>query len=301
MKTKHFLYGGVCLGIATALLRIVQYTSAIDEQGFYRAGSLSSFLSGCLVGLMLVGCVWSLLAKARQKEQVTAEALLPHGAADLLFWGLALASAAFGIYRIYLAATHGSLDFNLPGSIPQPSYYFGEPTLDWPGALVGGLSLLGAIGWVVLCYRRETGFMLLPILQLGAIIIDYFWATYQFIHVSGYILMTLGLCVLLLCTVSLAKASVGAVCTRGRLAGFSVLAVCTLPACFTDAFFHPTLPNLLLAVLAFLFYALAIFILLQLDKPTPLPQEEAEAPDLSALNQYFSEIPEEEQNDEENR
>ncbi len=300
MKIKHFLYGGLGLGLAAGLLRISQYIFTIDEQGFFRTGNSASLLNGCLVGLLLIGCLWSFLAKMQKKEQVTAKVLFPRGAADLIFGGLALLSAAFGIYRIYLAATHSPLSFHLSGGLAEAPFSVVEPAVNWLEILVGVLCLLGACGWIVLCYRRETGFALLPILQLGTMIIDYFWATYQYIHVSGYILMTLGLCTVLLYTVSLAKASVGAVCSCGRLTGVSVLVLCAVPACFVEGFFNPTLPNLLLALLGVLFYALAILTLLQLTKPQPMKttELEAEMPDLSELNQYFSEIPEEEQEDE---
>ena len=68
MKTKHFLYGGIGIGLIAGLLRLLQYILVIDQQGFYRVGNLTSLLNGCLIGILFFGCVWSFLSKSHQKE-----------------------------------------------------------------------------------------------------------------------------------------------------------------------------------------------------------------------------------------
>jgi len=303
MKTKLFLCGGLSLGLIAGVLRIVQYFTCIDELGFYQTGGPASFLTGCLVGILLVGCAWSILSSRKLKEQVPANTALPRVPANLIFGGLATLSIAMGIFRIFLATTQTDPDFHLPHAIGDIPSIFSKPAVDWPGMLVSVLCLLGASGWIVLCFRRETGFSILPTLQVGALIIDYFWATYQYIHISAYILMVFSLCAVLLYCASLAKLSVGASCSRGRLTGVSVLLLCLVPASIIESFIHPTLPNLMLLILNLLLFALAVITLLQLSKPQAKLEDEtlSDMPDPAVLNRYFSEIPEEEQNHEENR
>ena len=51
MKTKTCLYGALSLGLVAGILRIVQYFTVIDQDGFFIKGALTDFTNGCLVGL----------------------------------------------------------------------------------------------------------------------------------------------------------------------------------------------------------------------------------------------------------
>ena len=282
MKTKTCLYGALSLGLVAGILRIVQYFTVIDQDGFFIKGALTDFTNGCLVGLLGVGVIFSFICSLKQKEQVPFARLYPRGLADCLFLALAVIAAAEGAYRIFLAAETTPLDVT--------------------ALLLCLLCLLSGLGWFFLCKRKETPLAFFPVLHLGIFIISYFWVTYQYIHVSGYIMMILGLCALLLFVTALMKAVTGASCSRGRMIFVSALAISCIPATFAEAAFNPTFVNLLMLANGALIFALAILTLLCLSKPLPEEEpaeEENEGPDLSTMNQFFSELPEEEETEEE--
>ncbi len=282
MKIKSFITGALSFGLAAGVLRTIQYLTVIDSDGFFKKDNLTVLLNGCLIGLLGIGLIWSLLSGLKQKAQAPFADLYPRGLSDLLFFGLAAVAAFEGIYRLYTLLR--------------------TPPINGIELLVSILCLLGALGWVSLSKRSATLLAIFPILHLSASIIDYFWATYQYIHISGYVLMVLGLCTLVLFTTMLMKAASGATCSRGRMVGFSTLAISMIPATFIEPFFNPTLPNIILALQGGLTFFLALLTLIQLSKPAPTPKSapttEPNQPDLAALNQYFAEIMEEDEDNE---
>lgn len=282
MKTKKCLFGALSLGLVAGILRLVQYFTVIDKDGFFTQGALADFTNGCLVGILAVGVIFSFICSLKQKEQVPFARLYPRGFADLLFLALAVIAATEGAYRLFIAAN--------------------ATPIDSLSILLGILGLLSGLAWIFLCKRKETPLAFFPVLHLGGFIISYFWVTYQYIHVSGYVMMILGLCALLIFITSLMKAATGASCSRGRLTFVSALAICSIPATFAEAIFNPTFVNLLMLANGALIFALAILTLLCLSKPLPeeaAAEEENEGPDLTTMNQFFSELPEEEETEEE--
>ncbi len=277
MKIKHGFISTALIGIAAGVVRILQYKMTIGADGYYIGGHLSDLLRGILVGLFASGAIWSIICGLMQKKS---QAVLPHhftrsAAARILFLLLAPAALADGLYRLSTSADTLSL-------------------------VLGVLCIASALTWLLLGIRgKQTPVLaILPVLQLGAMIIDYFWHTYKFIQVSEYTLGILGLCALVYFALLLTKAMIGADCSKQRLAIGSfmlmIFGAATLMAPLAGGF---RIPLLLTAIQCFLYCLLAALMLIWLpEKSEPAPK--AEGPDLEALNEYISELPEVEEDDE---
>lgn len=280
MKIKQGFYGAAAIGIAISVLRILQYILSIDAEGYYKAGGLSSFLSGMLIGLLAVGAIWSILCGFKMKAAVSFRRLIGEKPiVKVCFAALGISGMASGVLKLIGA----------------------KGTLPILGAV---LILAGGICWLLLAIKGSLPGLavLLPVAGIIAEILLYFWNTYKFIQVSEYALVLLGLCCLCLFTLLLMKALAGADCSKGRLA---------TAACFTlifggAAFLAPlaggiTPDAILRGIEGIAFILLAAFALKQLPgADAPATEETWESPDLSHLNEYISNLPEVEENENEN-
>lgn len=267
MKTKHCFLSAALIGIAAGVVRILQHIWTIDPRGFYLGGRLSDFFAGCLVGLLAVGLLLGIFSGIRQKKE---PATLYHFGKStptrLLFLILAAVSVSDGIFR-------------LAGGISIPAVF----------------CFLGGIAWLILALRGTfPPFMeLLPLLQLGGLIVDYFRSTYKYIQISEYCLGLLGLSSMAYFALVLIKTLSEADCTKGRLITASsfllVFGVTSFLTPLTDGF---EWSKLLFAVHGFTYCLLAALTLIWLPEGKHSPSAPIETPNLDALNQYISDLPE---------
>lgn len=267
MKTKHCFLSAALIGIAAGVVRILQYIWTIDPRGFYLGDRRSDFLAGCLVGLLAVGVLFGILSGIRQKKEPAA--LYHFGKSTptrLLFLVLAAVSIADGIFR-------------LAGGISVPTV----------------LCFLGGVAWLVLAFRGTfPPFMeLLPLLQLGGLIVDYFRSTYKYIQISEYSLRLLGLCAMAYFALVLIKTMTGADCPRGRL----ITAACLLLIFGVVSFLAPLAggfewSKLLFAVHGFTYCLLAALTLIWLPEGKLSPAAPIETPNPDTMNEYISDLPE---------
>lgn len=267
MKTKHCFLSAALIGIAAGVVRILQYIWTIDPRGFYLGDRRSDFLAGCLVGLLAVGALFSLFCGIRQKKS---PATLYHFGKStptrLLFLVLAAVSVSDGIFR-------------LAGGISIPTV----------------LCFLGGIAWLILALRGTfPPFMeLLPLLQLGGLIVDYFRSTYKYIQISEYSLSLLGLCAMAYFALVLIKTLAEAECPRGRL----ITASCLLLVFGVTSFLAPLAggfewSKLLFAVHGFTYCLLAALTLIWLPESKNDQAAPIETPNPDTMNEYISDLPE---------
>lgn len=269
MKTKHCFLGAAAIGFLAGVIRILQHTWTIDPRGFYTEGLLSSLLAWLLVGLLAVGAVWSIVCGATQKR------------------GQAI------FFRSFCTSTPTRVLFILLAAI---SFADGGLRLMEAGlSLTPCLCLAGGIAWLTMGLTGAFLPMmeLMPLLQLGALIVDYFKNTYKYIQVSTYSLGLLGLCAATYFALVLIKVLNGADCARGRLTTASCLLVlfgCTsFLAPLADGF---SLQALIFAVHGFTYCLLAALTLIWMPEGKHLAVPENEVPDPNELDQYINEIPE---------
>lgn len=273
MKMKQGFIGAGVIGLLAGVLRVVQYIFTIDNEGYYKTGALSGFLGGMLVGLLAAGLVWSLLCGAAQKKKLVS--------CDDLFGGSRWASVCFAVIGI------SALFEGLVRLLTAHTGLF---------LLAAVLMMAGGLCWVVLAFipnRLPALLGLLPIAQMGTAVLLYFAETYKYIQVSEYSLGILALCTECLLTLLIMKARAGAECTQKRLAGVACailvfgFAATLAPIARIQTFNWSALCGTLRGIA---FMLLAAVVLKQMSRPPkPLP---AEAPDLSALNEYISDLPE---------
>ncbi len=279
MKIKHGFISTALIGFFAGAVRILQYILTIDEEGYYIGGALSNFLEGVLAGLLICGIgLGILLGAMQQKTQVA----LPHHFAKstpprVLFLLIAAVFLADGIWR--LAAAGSALD-----------------------RIIGILCVGAALNWGLLGLQGKLVpvLSLLPILQAGALIIDYFWRTYKYIQVSEYAIGILGLCALAYFILALMKAMTGADCSECRLArsGFC-LTVLSFAAFMAPLASELQIGQIFLALEGLLFSLLAALILIWLPEK-PAVHRQTAIPDPAVLKEYISDLPEiQEENEEE--
>ena len=290
MKTKSCLSGATVLGILAGLTRVAQYILTIGKDGYYLPGILSTVLNYVLVGLLVLGTVWILICGFGGKKREISFAPLydrsPYAA--LCFWALGLLAFADGALRLFKA--EGRLDY-----------------------ILAAVCLAGGLGWILLerlaLRGKSLGLLsVLPALHLGAWLLDYFWATHKYIHVSEYALVVLTLCAVLLFAFAILKPAGGGASTGQRIcatAGLTVIMTCAgflpmgpafyLQGMNKDAFFT----NGLFFLTGLFYLILAILTLKRLSKlpPEPVAKEPA-TPDLSALDSFLSDLPEVEDEEE---
>ena len=269
MKIKNCFMGAALIGLAAGIVRILQYIWTVDPRGFYTDGRLSSFLGGALVGLLGIGVIWSLVCGGVQKkgQALFFKTFNTSAPTRILFCILAAISAADGIQR-WLTAGFSILPL---------------------------LCLASGIAWLTLGLNGEFLPMmeLLPLLHLGALIVDYFKHTYKYIQVSGYSLALLGLCAAAYFALTLIKVLKGAECSRRRLVGSS----CVLLVFGCSAFLAPlcaglSLSAFLFAVHGFTYCLLAALTLIWLPEGKHEVLSQIEVPDPKDLDQYINDIPE---------
>lgn len=285
MKTKSCLSGAGVIGALAGLTRLAQYILTIGKDGYYTAGLLSSILNYLLIGLLVLGTLWILFCGfGGKKREIAFAPLFDRSAyAALCFWALGLIAFADGGMRLLKADTR-------------------------LGLLVGIACLLGGLGWILLerLALRGKGIGLLaalPALHLAAILLDYFWATHKYIHVSEYALTTLALGTLMLFTFTVNKPAAGGGSTGQRICATAGLAMIMsastllplLPAFYLQGLQKETMwQNGVLFLIGLFQLILACITLKRLSKlPPEQPKEQEPAgPDLSALEEYLSDLPE---------
>lgn len=281
MKNKQGFYGAAAIGGAAGVLRVLQYIFTIDQEGYYARSGFSSFLSGMLIGILAVGVLWSFFSGRSQKQAVSFGILPKRNPLEQICFAL-LGGTALINGLVQLIGSGGS-------ALP---------------ALAGLLMLAGGAGWLLLAAKGSRApalIGLLPVLQLAALLLVYFRETYKFIQVSEYTIVTLGLCALCYFTLLLMKVQAGAECTKARL----TVAACLVLVFGGAAFIAPLAGNfspmlLLQCVQGSGFILLAALVLKQLPEDAAPAEEPQEAPDLSQLDEYISNIPDVEENENEN-
>ncbi len=284
MKSKSCLSGATVLGILAGLTRLAQYIFTIGKDGYYISGLLSSILNYTLIGLLVLGVAWILFCGfGGKKREISFAPLYNRSAyAGLCFWLLGGLALADGAMRLIQA----------------------QERLEY---IVAALCLLGGVGWILLerlSFRGKSLGLLaaLPTMHLAAVVLDYFWSTHKYIHVSEYALVTLALSALLLFTFSIHKPAADGASTGQRICATSGLAIilsCAgliplLPAFYLQGMPKDTLwSNGILFMTGLFHLILAVITLKRLSKlPPEQPKEEPPAPDLSALEEFLSDLPE---------
>lgn len=295
MKTKSCLQGATIFGGAALILRLTQYILTIDEQGYYKRGLLADILGYGLIALLTLGTLWILICGfGGKKREVDFPALLGESTlAQICFLGLSALAILDGFRRLYPL---------IPTLRANPDYF---------GLIVAALCILGGIGWILVAFRSANGNCgllngLLPVLHLCAVLLDYFWTTYKYIHISEYILMTLGLAAVLLFVLAIMKPA-----GDGASTGHRICATAGLTVIFCGVAFLPQLvitlqrgiylQDLIFFFSGILYLILALLTLTRLPKLPPAPIEEEEdenRADLSALYEYLSDLPEVEEDEE---
>lgn len=283
MKTKTCLIGALSIGLAAGVTRVMQYIFTIGPKGFYLHTPLADALSILLTALLALGVIWCLIyGFSGSKEEASFSAIFPAKNKSTFFFlvvGLqSLAGCALGIANY--------LDTKSPLQL-----------------IVAALCLLGGIAWIVIDRKTAKGAPIgliaaLPVLHLGAVIIDYFWQTYKYIHVSAFTLALLGLCACILLVLAMMKAAVGSACTLRRLGASAGLVIVFAFASFWVPLFGELYIENSMAENSYLFSfgmylsvlaAQTLFGILRLPRK---PEEQPAEPDLSHLNEFLSNLPE---------
>jgi hypothetical protein len=283
MKSKSCFEGALVFGILAGLARLAQYIFTIGKDGYYLPGLFSAILNYTLVGLLAIGTLWMLICGfGGKKREIDFCALFEKNTtARLCFWGLGLTNLADGAMRLI----------------------FAEIKTDY---LLGGLCILTGILWFLIERLALSGkslglLAILPALHPAGIILEYFWATHKYIHVSEYAMVILSLCAILLFVFAILKPAAGGASTGQRIcatAGLAFILCCAgllplLPAFYLQGMPKETLWSNGVFFTTGLFYLILAGSTLKglSNLPAPQPKEEA-APDLSALNEFISNLPE---------
>lgn len=272
MRIKQGLWGCLLVGIAAGIVRTFEYLFTIDHQGYYLPGSAASFLNGVLVGLLVVGFLWSLYCGIARKSTQAESKELIGGEAHLrpYFTVIGVVTIAIGIARFFL---NNQL------------------------SLLSGIAcIIGGIGWCIAGKARKQmgGAALLPTLYIVARIVIYFWETYKFIHISGYILETLALCSQALLTLLVMKLLAGADVSRERLTRAAFWAILLTPAAnlaplinlFRGGFAPETIFS---ALFALAYMLLSIQLLSSLNWRITHPEQQDEESD--EMEQILAQLP----------
>ncbi len=290
MKIKGGFIGALFIGLIAGGVRFAQYCTVIDQDGYYTHTTLAVVLNGILAGVLLLGLLFTMICGiVKNSAPVTAVHLgRQRGTLRILFSLLGILSAADALRRL--------LDFSAPMTM-----------------LGGVFCLFGAAGWLYLGLRRAESpagpAALLPLLQMMAMILSYFWETYKFIHVSEYSLTLLSLCAAALFTLALMRLATGSALSQHRLArsagllllmaptGFWAVSVGVVQALLWKSSTVSTLAErLIMAGFGVLFWLIAVLTLNGLPVLTSEELPET-GPDISQLNDYIGNLPnEEEQN-----
>lgn len=280
MKIKQGFYGAVAIGGAAGVLRVLQYIFTIDSEGYYQSGPLSDFFSGMLIGILAAGVLWCLYSGWKKKEPLSFESLFTGKLLEkICFAVLGIAAVIDGIWRLASAGGKGIL------------------------VIAALLIIAGGAAWILLAVKGTAcpaALGILPVLQLIAMILLYFWETYKFIQVSEYALVTFGLCAACYFVLLIMKVLADADCTKGRL----TTAACLVLVLSGAAFIAPlagglSLSSVILLIEGICLILLAALVLKQLPH-AKAPEEPQESPDLSQLDEYISNIPDVEENENEN-
>ena len=285
MKTKTCLIGALSIGLAAGVTRILQYIFTIGPNGFYLHTPLADVLSIVLTALLAVGVIWCLIyGFSGSKEGASYSAILltnPKNKFNFFF-------IMVGVYS-FSGCLHGIgnyLDTKSPLQL-----------------VVAALCLLGGIAWIIIDRKTVKGapiglIAVLPVVHLGAMIIDYFWQTYKYIHVSTFTLALLGLCTYLLLVLSLMKTAVGGACTLRRLGASAGLVIVFAFASFWIPLFGETFVENTMVESDSHFYfgiylsGLAFQTLYGIIRLPKKQEEQPAEPDLSHLDEYLSNLPE---------
>ena len=285
MKTKTCLIGALSIGLAAGVTRILQYIFTIGPKGFYLHTPLADALSIVLTALLALGVIWCLIyGFSGSKEEASYSALFPQNSNTKFHFFFFMA----GLWSLFgcLSGITEYLDTKSPLHL-----------------VVAALCLLGGIAWIIIDRKTVKGAPIgliaaLPVLHLGAVIIDYFWQTYKYIHVSTFTLALLGLCTCILLVLSLMKAAVGGACTLRRLGASAGLVIVFAFASFWVPLFGETFVENTMVESDSLFYlgmflsSVAFQTLYAIIRLPKKQQELPAEPDLSHLNEFLSNLPE---------
>lgn len=298
MKIKDGFAGAMIVGLTAGVLRIFQYLLVIDSEGYNTRGTLTNVTNVVLLVLLIGGLIWCIIGALYKRAPFT----LPEQqdrVFQILFVLLGFVALADGLLRL------ASIFLYTPPERVGWLAAFGH--IDGiPGIVAALCCLLGAAGWFLLARGQAKSIAaLLPVLQMAAAVLSFFWSTYKYIHVTEYALAILGLCTVLLFTLVLMRGMAGVPVSRGRLQRWACLTAVMVPT----AFLAPLVgllrysfrgDTLLLFVEGFLFLLLAYGTTTLPQQKKTAPQEPVTGPDLSALNHYITDIPAEISADENN-
>ncbi len=283
MKTKTCLIGALSIGLAAGITRVMQYIFTIGPKGFYLHTPLADGLNILLTALLALGVIWCLIyGFSGSKDEASFSALFRAKAKINGFFLLVGLQSLIGC----VIGIHNYLDTKSPLQL-----------------VVAALCLLGGIAWLVIDRKTVKGvpiglIAVLPVLQLGAVIIDYFWQTYKYIHISAFTLALLGLCTCILLVLSLMKAAVGGACTLRRLGASAGLVIVFAFAGFWVPLFgeifveNSMAENSYLFTLGMYLSGLAAQTLFNILRHPKKQEEQPAEPDLSHLNEFLSNLPE---------
>ena len=274
MRIKQGFWGCLLIGAAAGILRAFEYLFTIDYQGYYLPGPTASLMSGILTGLLAVGVLWSLFCGIALKGTQGEGKKLIGGEAHLrpYFTFIGIVTIAIGVARLFLGTSLSLLS--------------------------GAACIIGGIGWWIAGKTKEPlkGAALLPVLYIVARIMIYFWQTYKFIHISGYILETLALCSQALLTLLVMKLLAGADVSRERLTRAALWAILLTPAAnlaplinlFKGIFSAETIFSALFA-LAYMLMSIQLLSSLnwRITHPEEQEQEPEEYPEIPATDDAF--------------
>lgn len=259
MRIRRGFWGCLLIGIAAGFIRTFEYLFTIDYQGYYLPTAAASFLNGALVGLLVVGFIWSMIFGVALKETQGEGKKLIGGEAHLrpYFSVIGVVTIAIGIARLFLGNRL---------------------------ALISGIAcILGGLGWWMAGRAKKQlgAAALLPTLYIVARIVIYFWETYKLIHISGHILETLALCAQALLTLLVMKLLAGADVSRERLTRAALWSILLTPAanlaplvCLLKFGFQPE--TLFSAIFALAYMLMSIQLLSSLNWRITHPEQEEE-------------------------
>ncbi|MBQ7035865.1 MAG: hypothetical protein IJN34_09045 [Clostridia bacterium] len=283
MKTKTCLIGALSIGLAAGVTRILQYIFTIGPKGFYLHTPLADVLSIVLTALLAVGVIWCLIyGFSGSKEEACYSVLFRTKTKfNFFFFTVGLQSLVGCVIGI-----RNYLDTKSPLQL-----------------IVATLCLLGGIAWLIIDRKTVKGarvglIAVLPVVHLGAVIIDYFWQTYKYIHVSAFTLALLGLCTCILLVLAVMKAAVGGACTLRRLGASAGLVLVFAFAGFWVPLFgeifieNSMAENSYLFTLGMYLSGLAAQTLSSIVCHPQKQEEQPTEPDLSHLNEFLSNLPE---------
>ncbi len=268
MKTQKMILSAAAFGGLALGLRLLQYIFAIDAGGYFKNTHLAAGLNGGLVGLLLGAIVIALLL-ARKAPKASPACEAPFGKQKALLIP-ALILAVLCLAQLILSAI----------------------TRRYPMLLLSPAAILGwALSLFYPKFREQASLTaLFPVAYFAAKTIYYFLDTYKFIHISAYILNILWLCSALFFLLSLSRAATGLDCSLRRIAFAAQLAIVFAASALPGLLIKISPLSLIAAAEALCLIALAFAVLKAL--PAALPAEApASAPDPESFNQFLSELP----------